>query len=494
MSEHITIAPKILELNDDNSIYMTLHTRILSAEPNANKAEFTEDFILETAKNKDEIVGIPFVVDKESLESGKHTSLGHKLSSEGELLTDQIGSFVDFWAQKDEDDTMFLGGSIRIMKRFRQTCNAIKELYTSGSLATSCEVMVQDYEEISDDGIRKIHYNDGKNKLFASAIVYNPADIKAKPSLLVAEAYAEDIEAVQKGGDNLSKEKQYNNGIKVKYQGQTEMASLKFWEIEKSIYNHINPVDPENGGREYNYWIHTLFNDKVILEDDNDYKLYSVGYKVENNTTVLDEQDKWQPGSFQFVPDNVSLNELMEQNTVKVQSLEQELSNLKEEKEKMSKQKDLTVEELNEKVGKLEKKIASLGNEKTSLEETIVSQKEELVKAEQNSQELSAKIEELAPYKEKVEKAEKDQAKTALSEKYSKLLDEEVFKSEEVAEALESLDESKLNSIVVAEVSKKAASDVETASNHTKEVIVNASTQKDLVPQDKGASYWASRQ
>ena len=221
MKERVTVTPKLLELNDSNDIYMTLMTRILSAEPNLNKAEFTQDFILNTVNNKEKYVGIPFVVDKESLENGKHSNLGHKLSPDGELMTDQIGSFVDFWVDKDENDVMFLGGTIRIMKRFSKTCEAVKELYSSGELATSCEVLVQDYEETSDSGIRKIHYNDGKNQLFASAIVANPADDKARPTLLVAEAYAEDMKA---GGDkvaNKTKDKieTFNKGIDIKYHG-----------------------------------------------------------------------------------------------------------------------------------------------------------------------------------------------------------------------------------------------------------------------------------
>src|SRR5699024_9311498 len=133
-----------------SSDLMSLFIRILSAEPNANLAEFTEDFILNTVKEKNSVIGIPFMVDKESLENKDYSNLTHKLTPDGELETDQIGSFVDFWVDKDEDGVLFLAGEVRIMKRFKETCAAVHKLYSSGKLNTSCEVMVESYQEITD--------------------------------------------------------------------------------------------------------------------------------------------------------------------------------------------------------------------------------------------------------------------------------------------------------------------------------------------------------
>ncbi len=498
MKERVTVTPKLLELNDSNDIYMTLMTRILSAEPNSNKAEFTQDFILNTVNNKEKYVGIPFVVDKESLENGKHSNLGHKLSPDGELMTDQIGSFVDFWVDKDENDVMFLGGTIRIMKRFSKTCEAVKELYSSGELATSCEVLVQDYEEISDSGIRKIHYNEGKNQLFASAIVANPADDKARPTLLVAEAYAEDMKA---GGDKVAKKTKdkietFNKGIDIKYHGTFEFSGLRIHELEEKIFSLLNPVDTENGGRHYNFWIRELYTDSVILEDDNDWQtLYKAKYTVDNDTVTLANQEDWIQGTYGFIPQGVNVSELMEQNDEKIKELNQELSTLKEEKIAMAEDNQKKIEELEAKIEELKEEIKKLegeGEEKDTenaeLQKTIVSQKEEMVKAEEMAAELNSKIEELTPYKEQVEKAEKEAEIAALTDKFSKLLDEETLKSEEVAEAIQNLDEAKLNSIVVAEVAKKAT---ETASKQASQVVVTASKQ-DGLPKVKDSKYWAS--
>lgn len=481
-----------MELQDTNDIYMTMNIAILSDDVNFNSAQFTLDFIDGVIENKEEYVGIPFLVNREKIENGDYDNLTHELNTEtGELGTDQIGSFVDFW--KDEiDGANCLMGSIKIFKRFSQTCEAITTLVTDNSLETSCEVLIKEYQEINEDGVRKIHYNDGKNSLFGSSIVTHGAEFRAKPTLLIAEAYQKDITLEQKGGEKLQKEKEYNNGIKVELQSKLELFSLRPYEIEQQIYNITNPVDAKTGNREYNYYIHTLYHDKAILESESAYTLYSANYKVESDTVILDSNENWKKGSFQFVPEGVSVNELMEHNTDKIQKLSKELNGLKEEKEKMSKKKDLTVEELNEKIDGLETEIANLKETNSTLEETIVSQKEASVKSEKVVSELNEQIEGLKGYKEQVETAEKEAKIAELNAKYSKILSEETFKAENTIKLINELNEVELNSLVVAEIAKQKIAEVETASKEEEDVVITASKQEDLVTVEKDASYWNS--
>lgn len=476
MTERVSVNSKIIELNEQesNDIYMTMHLKILNNEANLNNALFTSEFIDGVIENKQKYVGLPFLVNREALENDEYMT--HELNMDtGELGTDQIGSFTDFWKESNGDEEVLMG-NVRIYKRFGATCDKIVELVSKGELSTSCEVMVNAYQEISEDGIRSIHYNDGKNAFIGSAIVTEPAYEESKPTLLVAEAYKQDIELEQKGGEKLPKEV-YNKGIKVKHIG-LESASLRPYEIEQQIYATVNPFDAKTGYREYNYYIHTLYNDKIILEAENNYSLYSAEYSVENDTVVLAPHDEWKKGSYQFVPEGVTVAELMEQNTGKIKELQSELDGLKEEKTKMSKEKELTKEELNEKIEGLETEISGLKEKNKELEATIVSQKEEVLEAEKVAKELNATIEELTPFKEKAEKAELEAKQTELSDKFKKVMSEETFATEEVAEAIKNLDEAKLNSIVVAEVSKTA---VETASTEEDVVEISASTQGNLV-------------
>lgn len=473
-----------MDLQDNNDIYMTMNIAILSEDVNLNGAQFTQDFIDGVIENKENHVGLPFLVNKDKLESGEYDDLSHELdSATGTLQTDQIGSFVDFWKEEIEGANCLMG-SIRIFKRFAETCSAIVELVEAGALETSCEVMIRDYLEVTKTGVRKIHYNDGKNSFFGSAIVTQGAEPRAKPTLLIAEAYEKDINiSQQQGVDSITKSKKveqqdkietFNNGIDIKYHGTFELSGLKIHELEQKIFNLVNPVDTENGGRDYNFWIRELYTDSVVFEDDRNWNvLYKAKYEVNNTTLTLADQDDWIKGSYGFIPEGVVLSELMGEQETKLEELEAELSLLKEENKTMSKEKKTETELNEEKIEALEKEIANL-------KETIVAEQGAKVELEGTVKELSTTIDELKPFKEQVEKAEQEAKVKELNDKYSKLISEDVFASEEVQKAIGENDVATLNNIVVSEVTKQKAAEIETASTD-KEVTIAAAKGKDLV-------------
>lgn len=206
MTERVSVKPKIIDLQDTNDIFMKLHIAILSNVENFNKAEFTSDFIDGVISNKEHHVGIPFLVNRSKLENGDYDNLSHELDlNTGTLNTDQIGSFVDFW-KEEIDGADCLMGSIKVFKRFPQTCEAVTELFGQGFLETSCEVLINSYLEVTDEGVRRIHYNNGNNALAGSAIVSSPAEKRAKGTLLVAEAYQKDMEQQKGAGIMTEKE------------------------------------------------------------------------------------------------------------------------------------------------------------------------------------------------------------------------------------------------------------------------------------------------
>ena len=75
-----------------------------------------------------------------------------------------------------------------------------------------------------------------------------------------------------------------------------------------------------------------------------------------------------------------------------------------------------------------------------------------------------------------------------LSAKYSKLLSEDTFKSERVQKAIEELNVTELNSVVVEEIAKQK---IETASKKSDDVTIVVSEQEDLLPKNKH-EYWAA--
>ncbi|PAV30175.1 hypothetical protein CIL05_06825 [Virgibacillus profundi] len=490
MKEQISVKPKILDLQSTNDIYMTLNIRILSNKPNLNGAVFTSDFIEKNVQNKDKLIGIPFVVDRDRLEEGDFTQLSHNLTADGELGTDQIGSFVDFW-QEEDGDTLYLCGQIRVMKRYSRVCEAIVELFSESNLNTSCEILVQGYEEITDDGIRKIHYNDGRNALFASCLVSNPADVNAKGTLLIAEAYEQDIknqkgDVIMPNNNKQDKIETFNKGVEVKYHGVLETSALKWHEVRDKVFNLVNPYNAEKDEREYNYMIMELFTSYLILEDwDNFDVLYKASYEIDGDTITIAPKEDWQVGSYGFIPEGIELNSIIVNHDAKLVELNKELDKTKEELETMSKEKQTDVELNEAKIKELEEKVVELNA-------TIVSEQEAKQALEVTITELSGTVDELTPFKEQVETAKKEKETAELTEKYSKLITKEVFASERVTKAIEELDSVELNSVVVEEIAKQKQTDLETASTKDKDVVIAATQGKDLITYDKDASYWAS--
>ncbi len=472
MKETISIKPRIMELNDTNDIFMTLNICILSNDVNYNKAQFLDDFIDGVIDNKETYIGIPFVVNREKLESADYENLSHELK-DGKLLTDQIGSFVDFW-KEEIDDANCLMGSIKVMKRFPNTCNAIIELYDNGDLETSCEVLINSYEEVTEDNIRKIGYNDGKNALIASALVSNGAEKRAKATLLVAEAYQKDVEDKEVKTMTEQKTEVFNKGKDIKFHGQFETASLKFSEVSNQIYNKLNPVNAKTSGRQYNFYIRDLYTDYVIVEDWENYEdLYKIPYTIENDEVLISPKEQWQKGSLGFIPEGVVIDAVLASKEVEISELQSQLDIAKEELLTMEETKTQEVLDLEAKIVELESKI-------TELNELMVSEKEVKSTLEVKVTELNSTISELAPFKAQVEKAESDAKVAELSAKYSKLLSEESFKSEEVQSAIQELNSQALNEIVVNEIAKEKTVEV-AAVKADDTVTIVASKQEDLI-------------
>lgn len=482
----ISLKSKNLELNStSNDVYMELSMCILTDQPNLNNLKFNENYIKGVVANKDRFIGIPLVVNRTKLENGFFASLDHELDKHTSLLkTDTIGTFIDFREETDTDGALKLMGDVRIFKRYPTVCESIIDLYESGDLEFSCEAMVYGYESIDEEtGIRSVDYEfEGKvNSLFGSCIVSEPAEVKSKPTLLVAQALEKDLGEEIKMTNNTEV---FNKNIEIAYHGRLELSSLKFSDVSNQIYNILNPVNPRSNYRSYNYYIQEMYVDHVIVEDEDDYKvLFKINYKIENDVVILDDKENWIEGYKGFIPKGVNVEELV--STIEKQTLEAEVAKTElneKHKEEQIKMED-EVKELNSKIEELEKQVKELNS-------ALVGKQEEVQNLEESQKELNSKIKELEPYKSKVETAEKDRQINELQTRYQKVLSEEVMKSDEVVQAINELNSSKLDSIVVAQILNKTAND----DNQTDEtVIVTASKQQDLIPQSAKERLYAPR-
>lgn len=484
MTKTLQVKGKILEIHDTNNIYMTMKTAMVSNDVNYNNAQFTDDFIDGVIENADKYLAIPFQVNRTKLENGTYDSLTHELDKNGNLLTDTIGAFVGF--EKEEiDDANCLVGTTRIYKRYPKTCEAILELYENGELETSVEVLVGQYEK-TDEGVRQIGYEG--NDIIGHAIVTSGAEKRAKPSLLIAQALEQDLQ----GGETMDN-KEFNKGFEIKY--QIETASIKLSDISNSIYNQLNPIDAKQGYRDYNYYIKTLYNDYVIVEDWDNYETcYRIGYRVENDTVILDIKDKWIKGSYGFIPEGVDIDALIAEKEQEILELSNKIEKHKEELIAMADENKLTVEELEVKNAELAEKVKVLDTKINELNELVVSQKEAITTHVDKEKELSSKVEELEPFKLQVEKAEKEAKQTELSSKYSKILSEETMKSERVQSAIENLNTVELAEIVVEEsLKEKELASTTTPDKQDDNVVVTASKKEDLLPTNSRDKWYSSK-
>lgn len=484
----ISLKSKNLELNStSNDVYMELSMCILTDQPNLNNLKFNESYIKGVVANKDRFIGIPLVVNRTKLENGFFASLNHELDKHTSVLkTDTIGTFVDFREETDAEGALKLMGDVRILKRYPTVCESIITLYESGDLEFSCEAMVYGYESIDDDtGIRNVDYEfEGKvNSLFGSCIVSEPAEVKSKPTLLVAQALEKDL------GEEIKMTKTdigFNKDIEISYHGKLELSSLKFSDVSNQIYNILNPINPRSNYRSYNYYIQEMYIDHVIVEDEDDYKvLFKINYKIENDIVILDDKENWIEGYKGFIPKGVNVEELIEareKEESEAATITTELNaRHKEETEKMEEE----VKELNSKIEELDKQVKELNS-------ALVGKQEEIQSLEESKKELNSKIEELEPYKSKVETAEKERQINELQSKYQKVLTEESMQSEEVVQAINELNSSKLDAIVVAQILSKSSKD-EAEDQKEETVIVTASKQQDLIPQSAKERLYAPR-
>lgn len=242
--DNIVLSIKNIELAEEqNDVYMTLTMPVATTRTNLNGLKFTADFF---DKGKNTLVDMPLLVNRELLESGETDKLTHEFDGQN-FNTDVIGVIYKTWIADydDSSDIKVLMASSKVYKRFGATCNAIKDLYESGELEFSMELLATEIIQYAD---RK-EVIDGT--FIGHTVVSNGAERACSTNqLLVAEALVKDLEAIslkEKGGIDLAKEKKIENaGMSVNL-----------------IYSKIN----EQLG--YDLWVSDLFleDSKVVVRN-----------------------------------------------------------------------------------------------------------------------------------------------------------------------------------------------------------------------------------
>lgn len=496
MKEKQSLNSTIVEISSKDNvtkeIIMLIHKIDMA---NANGLDFK---LSQVEQYKDTLLNKPVVAKYYPLtdDLGDHEPI---FDSNGNIIgleTIAIGTMKEVWVDdfeiNSETTVKALYAKADLWNyKYPEIITCVEKLFNNGNSDSSVEVEIYSY---GDNPTQQYRYPTDYcyigNALLGSTIA--PADTNAG---IISIAQKEIAMAAQKDLDKLNNKKGeedmpqvegnkelFNKGHEINYHGQLETSALKFSEVRNQIYNLLNPIDVKNGSRDYNYWIRDLYTEYIIAEDwDEDETLWKIPYSISNDQVTLSAKEQWQKGQLGFIPEGIEINSFISDKETELNELTIKLNKEKEELSTMSDQNKDKVQELETTIQELNSKIEELEGKVTELNGTIVNQEESKKTLEGQITELNTSIDELKPYKENFEKAEKETKVKELSSKYSKLLSETTFKSNEVQKAIEELNEVELNSVVVSEIAKQKSEVELSSSKEDENVTVVASKQEDLI-------------
>lgn len=454
---------RIISLAEDNmesdESYISIKLVLLDTLVNLNQIQYSSEFIQDIVDRKQDFLAIPLMAEVSKLENGKYDNLTHAYNSKtGQFKSQMIGSFVDFTTNQN-GEILELLGECRVPKRFEKTTAALQELFDNGNLLFSYEVSVGEYT--STDGIKFVDKSP-KNAIFAMAVVSNPAVVSAK-ALTLCAAIEEDFNLnLGNGGANMKRNKDFTCEEMFKNAKVTLMAELDMNQIQRKIYHALQSFIEDDW---YDYDVVDQSMTYIIVKKWSDGDYYKIDYTVSDIDVILSNM-RLVTKIYNDIPkeeDSVTIAEL----ELKVKTLETEIAS----KDLKIKEKEIEVTTANTLIAEKDIEIAEVNSKLTTLSESIIAKDTELAELKP----IKEAHETMLAEKQALELAEK---KVSLKEKYSKLLSAEVLAEVEIAEALDKLDEVKLNSKVV-EIAMATAvktdpkvKTIETASRITDTVVI----------------------
>lgn len=406
---NIRIPIKDIQLSSvDNDVFMTLTMPVATTRTNLNGLRFTSEFF---EKRKDTLVDMPLLVSREKLESGETQNLTHEFDGQ-DFNTDAIGTIFSSWIEDYDEsgEIKVLMASAKVWKRFGETCDAIIELYNDDELEFSMELLATDIVEYAD----RREIEDGS--FIGHTIVSNGAERAcATNQLLVAEAYVKDIEnkVINEGGNDLPKDKKV----------------LKGGLSSDLIYSKLNQ-ELDSG-----VWVSQLFQDdmKFVAYDYTNQTHKIMSYTIDGETVTIDKDSAVEGSLIWKTSDEITQEDL------KIA----EIASLKVEKD-----------ELQKKVDELESASIETNVEADidiDIDDKTVEYAEQIIKLNEKIESMSDEIEGFKKYKEKYEQAEAEKQeqelatlKESLKEMAQRVVGKENDVTEEMAEAIENVNEKEL--------------------------------------------------
>lgn len=525
MSERLLLSPEIIDLSETNNMYMTLKMIICTTNVNLNGTKFTEDFIDGICNNQREFQGIALVVNRAKLENEQFDNLTHEFNPQAQTLgTDMIGSFVGFEKASNEDGSTSLIGEARIMKRFPATCNAISELYQLGQLRFSCEVLVRKYDNTEND-YREVYFHSGLNSLIANAIVSQPAEVEAKPTLLVA-SLDEDLASqvgtneILNGGVSMAlsvaEKRKLMNEFASKL-AKTVMAKVKAdfvlenadvgTDISMDLVDQmIGLMGDFNADSYCAFWVgeELVFDDHFVAQDYYSGSLYMLDYSVSGDGTLVVSNPRKAKFELIEVAEQVlvSISKRASEIQAELNSKEVEIASLQTAKEGVEeelKAKTTELSSLQTSKEEVESELATVKKDVELKDEALSTSElqanEKIIQLGEVVDGLKEKLKEVEPIVEQFNQVQQELAEKAKAEKQqklvqyainSKVIDEnEIQENEEIKLAIAELDEVKIKGIVADRIVKNnidlSNAKKEEIVEKDEDIVISVSDTKDLI-------------
>ncbi|MBU3186646.1 hypothetical protein [Clostridium estertheticum] len=444
---------RIISIGEESTaseIFMSIKFCLLDTITNLNNINYSPAFLQEIADNPQKYLSLPLMAEFNKLSQGKTDNLTHAYNQNtGEFSSQMIGSFINFTVQQNADDNTILElvGEARIPKRFTDVIEILQELFDAGNLTLSYEMAIGEYKQVG-----KVKYVDVSefNYLFGMAIVTNPAVLSAHSLTLVAN--------IIEGGENqnLQRNKETFTAEDMFKNSKINLAELDICQVKTKLFNQLR----EN--MQDNFWMYDSQDigvDYVILKNYDTADLIKVEFNVSNNNVNITDtydvdrtytkklitnikEEGYMKTVAELEIEVAAKDAVIKEKDAKIKEKDTEIDTTKKDAKAKDAKKDEEIDKKDKEVKAKTAEIAEMNAKLTTLSASVISKDTEIAS--------------LLPMKEAFELAEKTKSETELSEKkvalkakYSNLLDEKVMAEVEIAEALDKLDEAKLNSRIV---------------------------------------------
>lgn len=440
----------------EHKTYLELTSRVCYYnEPNLNNVMLEYNENAENIANT--LCNMPVQARYRVSPNGKPTFSGHEMhkTKDGKVTfsTVSIGTHIKTWIENDNvvtndgsvKELPCLFATYRLWKRYPNMIAAAKRLFDEGKLYNSWEIST--YKYVYDNGIKKLTdyefladtllgYEYSYPSYGTSANAISMAELDENSSLMIAEALSQDLLENQNKEVSESMTKENTSEIVTDVEEVSETV-----DTSGVTENEVSTLETDTT------------DNTVTNETENVAQLTVIDLRHKLEKACREKLKKWCYVDFFFPNEKEVWCEYegaeSQLDFVRFTYTVDENDNIVVSEPEYVKL-TVSIPEINTKVASLEKEIDTVKAELDIKNDAIT-------KASETIQHLKVQVSELTPYKEQVESAEQERINSEIAEQKEKLkakllkgnlFTNEEIESKEIAELIETRNESAINNLI----------------------------------------------